>query len=201
MLTKPLKLSSKYLLGLLIALGSVSCTTTVPPSYTESTGVSEGFVGMDATEMLYAHNIVRADVGLPALRWSNKLAQYAQDWADHLANQEGCRMIHRFEQRQNQANYGENLFWASSMNWNDGRVSEPQSISSSYVAYDWASEKQFYSYNANHCRPSEECGHYTQMVWRNTTDVGCAVSLCPENGQIWVCNYNPPGNWQGERPY
>jgi PadR family transcriptional regulator len=44
------------------------------------------------------------------------------------------------------------------------------------------------------------CGHYTQIVWSNTREVGCGVAR-DSNREVWVCNYNPPGNWIGERPY
>jgi pathogenesis-related protein 1 len=44
------------------------------------------------------------------------------------------------------------------------------------------------------------CGHYTQIVWRDTTSVGCAAQSCPQ-GEIWVCDYSPPGNYVGQHPY
>ena len=44
------------------------------------------------------------------------------------------------------------------------------------------------------------CGHYTQIVWKTTTEFGCAKSIC-EGNVTWVCNYNPPSNWVGEKPY
>ena len=43
-------------------------------------------------------------------------------------------------------------------------------------------------------------GHYTQMIWKNTTGVGCALAT----GRAWdvlVCRYDPPGNYMGEAPY
>jgi hypothetical protein len=38
------------------------------------------------------------------------------------------------------------------------------------------------------------------LVWNNTREVGCAVASEPGR-EVWVCNYDPPGNWIGERPY
>jgi hypothetical protein len=51
---------------------------------------------------------------------------------------------------------------------------------------------------------SNGCGHYTQVVWRNTERVGCGYSTCQAQGfnfEVWVCNYDPPGNFIGQAPY
>ena len=51
---------------------------------------------------------------------------------------------------------------------------------------------------------SDGCGHYTQVVWRNTTEIGCGVATCKEGAltwDIWICNYAPPGNIAGQKPY
>ena len=44
---------------------------------------------------------------------------------------------------------------------------------------------------------SMQTGHFTQVVWRGTTQVGCGHSQCNGN-DIWVCEYDPPGNWEGQ---
>ena len=150
---------------------------------------------------LVAHNSVRAAHGLNPLRWSDSLAAYAQEWADHLAKTNRCFMRHRpqtagrFKQQ-----YGENLWWASPRVWSDG-IKEVQNITIGRVVKDWADEKPFYNYQKNTCKAGEQCGHYTQIVWRETTEVGCAYQQCSDKSQLWVCNYNPPGNYIGERPY
>jgi hypothetical protein len=51
---------------------------------------------------------------------------------------------------------------------------------------------------------SDGCGHYTAIVARRSTQVGCGVATCQKNGvdyDIWVCNYNPAGNIVGFAPY
>jgi pathogenesis-related protein 1 len=133
-----------------------------------------------AHEMLAAHNDVRARVDVPPLRWSDRLAARAQDWASHLLR-EG-----QFYHRPHPV-FGENLFEITG-----GRVSPAE------VVGDWAGEARDYSYRGNTCRGM--CGHYTQLVWSNTREVGCAVASEPGR-EVWVCNYDPPGNWIGERPY
>ncbi len=45
-----------------------------------------------------------------------------------------------------------------------------------------------------------QCGHYTQIVWRGTTTLGCAVARSSFR-EVWVCEYSPAGNIVGQRPY
>jgi len=133
-----------------------------------------------AHEMLAAHNQIRARVDVQPLIWSASLAARAQDWADQLLQQG------RFYHRPN-SNLGENIFEILG-----GHVSPAE------VVGDWASEAGSYNYRANTCRGL--CGHYTQVVWRGTRELGCAVAS-KHGREVWVCDYNPHGNWIGERPY
>jgi hypothetical protein len=57
-----------------------------------------------------------------------------------------------------------------------------------------------YDYKSNTCHQGGPCGHYTQVVWSGTRELGCGVARSPSR-EIWVCNYNPPGNYIGQRPY
>ncbi|CAH1441532.1 unnamed protein product [Lactuca virosa] len=45
------------------------------------------------------------------------------------------------------------------------------------------------------------CGHYTQVVWRNSVRLGCARVQCNNDAWFVTCNYDPPGNYVGEKPY
>ncbi len=137
-----------------------------------------------------AHNGVRANVtpaatpAIPPLTWSTTVAATAQAWADR------CSFEH------SGGKYGENIYAAA------GKDSSPQDVVAS-----WASEAEQYDYAANRC--SGTCGHYTQVVWRNSSKLGCGVAKCTKNSpfsgfsewQFWVCNYDPPGNFNNQKPY
>lgn len=133
---------------------------------------------------LAAHNRYRSEVGVGNLAWSDKLAQVAQSWAKGL-QQQGCAMQHSGNQ------YGENLYWAMGFT-----PTITQAIDS------WGKEKQNYHYGDNRCAAGKVCGHYTQIVWQNTTHVGCGMAQCDHgNETIVVCNYDPAGNYIGQKPY
>jgi len=75
---------------------------------------------------------------------------------------------------------------------------------------DWVGEGADYDYASNSCAPGKACGHYTQLVWKSSQRVGCAVQTCSQNSpfgakfpnwDVWVCQYAPPGNVVGQRPY
>ena len=129
------------------------------------------------------HNKVRADVGVGPMKWSAALAAYAQGWADQLAGTT-CKMAHRTQPR-----YGENLF---------------QGTTGFYSAVDaakaWETEKRAYGGGALTQSNAHSVGHYTQMVWRDTTTLGCGEAMCNKT-LIVTCNYDPPGNYIGRRPY
>jgi len=153
--------------------------------------------GVDAMCMLEGHNALRADVGVPELHWSDALARQAAAWAEEL-KKAGCGMKHSHAAR-----VGENLYWASPLktDWKWSLTLQP--IKEKNVIAAWANEQPWYSRSNNTCTapPGKTCGHYTQMVWLDTREVGCAKAFCDDNSQVWVCNYAPAGNVVGQRPY
>jgi uncharacterized protein YkwD len=132
-----------------------------------------------SSEMLEAHNTVRERVGVAPLRWSARLEKSAQDWAEALVSR------NQFAHRPN-LKYGQNLFMSTA----------PQSAES--VVKAWAAEARDYDYRTNRCHGM--CAHYTQVVWAGTREVGCGEGRGPRR-EVWVCEYDPPGNWVGRRPY
>jgi pathogenesis-related protein 1 len=153
---------------------------------------------IDTAAFIAAHNKWRAEVGVTEkLSYSPALAVTAQAWVDNLKRTDHCRMRHSKPGGQ----YGENLYWASALTWSDGRK-ELQSVSPEKVVDSWVSEKADYDYADNRCKQGKMCGHYTQIVWRTTTTVGCAMAVCEDTQeQVWACRYLPAGNRVGRKPY
>ncbi len=133
-------------------------------------------------DFIDTHNKWRSEVGVPPLVWSNNLENYASEWA--IKNgKKNCKMEHRTD-----TNYGENLFWSSGFPFNPVEV-----------VNSWGSEKDEY-HDEVVGQSNAVVGHYTQIIWRTTTEVGCAAFQCDEQFLV-VCNYNPAGNWVGQHPY
>lgn len=135
-----------------------------------------------ASTMVSLHNAVRARVGVGPMTWSDELAGVAQEWANHLIT--NGQFVHSHN-----PNYGENLYEIQ------GAAATPN-----MVVKAWADEVSDYNYTANACVGSKMCGHYTQIVWADTSQVGCAMAKAGSR-EVWVCEYNPPGNYIGRRPY
>lgn len=134
-------------------------------------------------DILDRHNYWRSQLGIAPLVWSDELAAYANDWGDQLSNN-GCDFKHRTNGK-----YGENLFMAMGGN-----------PTGTEVADSWASERKDFDYDTWGSNWMK-VGHYTQMIWENTTKVGCAMVKCSNGNIIWVCNYDPPGNYPDQYPY
>jgi Cysteine-rich secretory protein family/LysM domain len=143
--------------------------------------------GGQVQEILDAHNNYRAEVGVPPLQWSDSLAASAQQWANYLAS------TGQFKHSGTNG-VGENL----------AQGSPPGSWTVTQLVDIWGAEKQYFTEgifpNVSSTGNWEDVGHYTQMVWRNTTQVGCGVAT--GNGNIvLVGQYTPPGNVNGESVY
>lgn len=147
----------------------------------EENGTIPSFEETIIQEILDTHNIYRSDVDIENISWSEEVAVSAQAWAEQLAA--NCEFKH------SSSDYGENI-WAGT----EGAFSPTDVVTS------WGSEIADYDYESNTCAVDKDCGHYTQIVWENTTKVGCGMATC-DGLDIWVCQYDPPGNFIGEKPY
>jgi pathogenesis-related protein 1 len=159
-----------------LTIRSGSKTITIQSGESSPRAITSGDF---SREMLAAHNNIRTKINLPPLQWSSSLAAYAQQWANSL-------IVKNRAAHNSKSPYGENILVT-------GLGSTP-----STVVAEWASEVQDYTYHSNACKG--DCGHYTQLVWRSTREVGCAMAHNSQR-EIWVCSYDPPGNFSGEWPY
>jgi uncharacterized protein YkwD len=138
---------------------------------------SRGAAGGDAALWLDAHNRLRARHCAGELVWSAKLAQVAQHWANALRDRD-CAFDH------SNGSYGENLAAGTS-----GTLG-PRSVVEMW--YDEVAQYRFPDGGF-----SMKTGHFTQLVWRGTKQVGCGRSQC-KGMDVFVCEYDPPGNWEGK---
>jgi hypothetical protein len=143
-------------------------------------------LAINKTLILAQHNKYRADVGVPPLTWSDRLAAGAQRWADTMAALD--QMKHS-----GTSGVGENLaFWSG------------RNPSLTTMIGMWEQEKQAFQQgtfpNVSRTGNWLSVAHYTQMVWRATTEVGCGIG---NNGKtdFLVCWYSPQGNYIGQVPY
>lgn len=145
------------------------------------------------TEMLAMHNDLRQQVGVPPLTWSTDLAASAQSWADLLlANQ---AFQHSPASRRRRGTIGENL--------HQRRAGLGMSYATpSQAVAGWINEQSFYTYQTNTCQPGRMCGHYLQMVWADTRQVGCGMARAADaRREVWACHYYPGGIVLNRRPY
>lgn len=141
---------------------------------------------------------VRTGDPLPGLTWSTPLAGLAFEWANQLA--------HRCEGLEHRAptQHGQNLAARAS-------VGSASRFSPSEAVAGWMAEAPCWTPGrfgtTDRCDMacvaklnSTGCGHYTQVVWRKTRELGCGYATCKRD-EFWACNYSPPGNVRGQAPY
>lgn len=151
--------------------------------------------------MTLYHNQVRAMVDttgisggpLPSMQWDPALATLAANWVAQCTDTDGNGLVDHSSQqyRTNAAGYayvGENIYASGGTATAQGAVNL------------WAAEKANFTYPTT-CNGT--CGHYTQIVWRDSLHVGCALHNCAglQYPSTIVCNYGPGGNYGGQAPY
>jgi pathogenesis-related protein 1 len=149
---------------------------------------ADGVTSAQADELVRAHNAWRRRVGVPSLRWATDLAARAQARAAYLAAH-GCVMEHGPLPE----DVGENLYLVGPLH-TEGRTDEQFVVTATEVVDAWGAESADYSPAHDTCAANRQCGHYTQIVWTTTREVGCGMSVCPTLAQVWVCDYRPAGN-------
>ncbi len=139
--------------------------------------------------MLAEHNKARAEVGVDALSLDDSLSRQALAWAEEMARTNSFR----HSAPSSRSGQGENL-WAGTAN----------AFSFQQMADGWIGEKQYYLHDrfpyVSRTGKWQDVGHYTQIIWRNTTRLGCGIAT--GNGRDWlVCRYAPQGNVSGQFAY
>ena len=157
------------------------CGAAVP------TGAASYYAHSSAARILAAHNAERARMGVAPLRWDWRLAVAAASYGPTLAR------LGRLQHSPKAVRPGqrENLWMGTR-----GAFSPEQMVG------NWIAERAHY-------RPGTfpyvsrtgswyDVGHYTQLVWRTTTHVGCAIYPAARWDYL-ICRYSPPGNVDGRR--
>ncbi len=154
----------------------------------------------DQQAIIDAHNAYRSDpaVNTPNLQWDSTLATGAQSWADNLAN-----TVHDIQHSQpptRPTSIGENLALAGKGSntpaqmvdiWGKTVVPAPPK------AGGRSEQAQFKpGIFPNVSKDGQPVGHYTQMIWKTTTSVGCGIASDGTN-DYFVCRYSPAGNTGG----
>ncbi len=151
--------------------GSEEKPTTKPtpekvPSKPPKTNPSSS--GKVADDWVNAHNKYRKMHQVGNVKWSNKIAKSAEKFVKSCPN------------NHSKSGYGENMAWG------------PYGNNVATAVDAWYKEVSKYDFNNPTYQSST--GHFTQIVWKNTTEIGCAYNLSCQYGGLYVCQYNPAGN-------
>ena len=145
-----------------------------------SLGWADDPIPQMAKDIVKRHNALRKKHGAPPVKWNSKIAEVAQAWAQ--TNAAAGRMFHS-----KGGKYGENIYWIS------GGMPSGKSVVDA-----WYSEIQFYDYK----KPgfSSKTGHFTQVIWKSSKEIGAGWARSADGGLFVVCSYDPPGNYKGKFP-
>lgn len=167
------------------SIGAKWFLLAVAPFLVGANGLTSNF----GDRVLGAHNRERATLGIAPMVWDVRLQASAQSWANRLAATGG------FEHAPENSSEpeGENL-WAGTKG----------SYSVDSMVGGWTSEKRLFKQGVfpNNSVTGEvgDVGHYTQIMWRHTGSVGCALAT-GRHEDVLVCRYSDAGNYDGERVF
>lgn len=137
-----------------------------------------------AAECLKAMNDYRSRHQVPALRLNAQISKISQSWADQIARSNN--FSHNRSAVYNNVDLGENI----AMKWNSNKTQ----FSGQEIVEMWYNEIKDYSFRT-HSGP--KTGHFTQLVWKASTEVGIGKAVAPDGKFFVVANFNPPGNFVG----
>ncbi|XP_040068371.1 Golgi-associated plant pathogenesis-related protein 1-like [Ixodes scapularis] len=129
------------------------------------------------------HNYYRSLHGVPPLQLSAELNAMAKAWATKLATED------RFEHSPG-TDHGENIY----VKWSSDTKHQ---ITGREAVESWYSEISEYHWDGG--EPDIDItGHFTQLIWKETTHLGCAQARGATHKILVVANYSPPGNVIGK---
>lgn len=173
------EVGSEYAFGDLNESAQQPPVPTAPASQSQTQTSTIPQDGVDPTTCLDAHNRARAEVGVAPLTWDAALASKGVAWAQHMAD------LDFFDHRTpNQADEQMNNLFSST----DCLAAVAAFVSEKPLLPEDRVVRQdgYKSY-----------GHYSMMVWRATTRVGCGRGV----DKNLVCYYETPGNTVGQAAY
>ena len=142
-----------------------------------------------AARILRTHNDERQRLRLAPLKWNIHLEREARDWAHELSRR--GMLQHASQSKRNRT--GENLWMGTAGHW------PVETMVGMFI-----DEKKHYKHasfpDISRTGNWADVGHYTQVVWRDTQEVGCAVVTARGN-DVLVCRYWPAGNVWGQKAY
>jgi hypothetical protein len=138
-----------------------------------------------SARLLAAHNAERARASVPPLVWDPALAASAASYGPVLA---AIGQL-RHSPKDTRPGQRENLWMGTR-----GGFTPEQMVST------WTAERRFFHPgifpNVSTTGNWLDVSHYTTMIWRTTTRVGCAIHSTPD-WDFLICRYSPPGNIDG----
>lgn len=163
----------------------VTALTVFASTVVSSSSDAHNPSGSFRKEALESHNIERKVFGSAPLQWSAKLEAEALTWAEVLANEGQMRHASNDERK----GAGENLWMGPT-----GVFSVP------VIVGTFIDEKRNFVPGLfpkiSSTGQWRDVGHYSQVVWPETQELGCAVAR-NDKDEFWVCRYWPSGNRYG----
>lgn len=174
----------------LFALASLTATTLGLFTWNAGDTVAADNLQAFQNEMLKKHNDYRIKHGVPPLQLDAQLNNAAQQWANTLASTQQFK-------HSGASGQGENLYVAGTTS----TQLPPITAEADRAADSWYAEIKDYNYR----QPgfSGTTGHFTQVVWKSSTKLGCGIApgkYRGYNGRYIVCRYTRPGNVIGAFP-
>jgi len=191
--------SKKTKIGIGIGIGIIVIAVVVIIIIAATGGFKRRTIDLDpqpidenfSNSMLSATNDVREKYGANPVTIDEKLEEDAQNIANHLASnnkglQHGWWNNGKFDTNQAGMPYGQNLYMMG------GQVPTATDAVNS-----WLSECANCP-STGICNPAgnngKVTGHFTQLVWKGCTKIGCGVARNGEGSSFVVCNYNEGNN-------